>query len=199
MKTRILLGMLAVSLWLIGLPAFAQAVTNSDCFIIYDNTGAFAGGTPICATEAQEEAAAEAVALFIVPASGFANTTQAILDSPTVLLEPDGSISDIFGVFMADEHGQCQNGCIFFISDAEAALFLDSFSSAIYLPEGNGGPFDATRYLDATHQRNGFTATFQSDAEDVRQTPEPATLALLGVGVLAMGFARRKSLRTTPR
>ncbi len=194
MKTRIWIGLLAASLWLIGLPAVAQpAPPNSDCFTIFDPSGVPAGGTPVCATEGDEQE----VALFIIPASGFANTD--LVDSPTVLLEPDGSISDIFGVFVADAHGQCHNGCIFFLSDAEAALLLTSLPDAIFLPEGNGGPFDATKYLDPAKQALGFTATFTSDAENVNQTPEPATLALLGLGVLAMGFARRKSLRTTPR
>ena len=191
MKTRIWIGLLAAAMLLIGLPAAAQV--PSDCFTIYAKDGTIA--LQVCATEGDEEE----VALFIVAGSGFANTDPAIIDSPTVLLEPDGSISDIFGVFIAPDHGQCQNGCIFFLSDTEALALLDSVGNEIRLPEGNGGPFDATRYLDPSKQDIGFTATFQSDTEDVRQTPEPATLALLGLGVLAMGFARRKSLRTTPR
>jgi len=192
MKTRIWIGLLAAAMLLIGLPAAAQ-VPSSDCFTIYAKDGTIS--SQVCATEGGEQE----VALFIVSASGFANTDPAIIDSPTVLLEPNGSISDIFGVFIAPVHGQCQNGCIFFLSDTEAVALLDSVSNEIVLPEGNGGPFDATRYLTAAKQEIGFTATFRSDAEDVSPTPEPATLALLGVAVLAMGFGRRKSLRTNPR
>ena len=190
MKTRIWIGLLAAAMLLIGLPAAAQA-PNSDCFTLFKD-GVF--NQQVCAPEG----GAEGVAVFVF-GTGFANTNPDVVASPTVLLEADGSISDIFGVFIAPENGQCQNGCIFFISDAEAALFVGSFPNAILLHEGDGGPFPATRYLDPGKQRIGFTATFQSDDGSVSQIPEPATLALLGLGVLAIGFTRRKSLRTTPR
>ena len=190
MKTRIWIGLLAAAMLLIGLPAAAQVSPTSDCFTIYKN-GAFQSA--VCATEAQEEAAE--IPVFFVSGEGFANTGMA--DSPTVLLDSDGSISDIFGVFLADT-GQCHSqGCLFFLSDAEVRVFLDSVSGPIFLPEGDGH-FDATPYLDPGKQRIGFTATFISDDGSVSQIPEPATLALLGVGVLAIGFVRRKSLPTTP-
>ena len=182
MKTRIWIGLLAATMLLIGLPAAAQA-PSSDCFTLFKN-GIF--NQQFCATEGD----AEGVAVFVF-GEGFANTNPDVVASPTVLLEADGSISDIFGVFLADTRGQCQNGCIFFLSDAEATLLLASFSNPIFVSEGNGS-HNATRYLDPGKQANGFTATFTSDAENLSQIPEPATLALLGLGVLAMGFARRK-------
>ena len=202
MKARIWIGLLlAASPWLIGSPAFAQAA-NSDCFTILDSSGAAAGGTPLCVAEGTEGDSEGGI--HALP-PGFANT--GLFGNPTLVYEPDGTtLSDIFGIFITAT-GACANGCIGFASDPSAsdmALFFpppddDEFVTFIAQEGANGGTFDATAYLDANHQRNGFTATFFSDGDGAAAVPEPATLALLGLGALAMSFARRKNLGATAR
>ena len=46
--------------------------------------------------------------------------------------------------------------------------------------------YDATSYLDEGLRNQGFTVDFRSDI------PEPATLALIGLGLACLGFQRRK-------
>jgi len=202
MKARIWIGLLGASLLLIVPPAFAQA-RFSDCFTILDSSGAFAVGTPVCVAEGLEGDFEGGILQAAPP--GFANT--GLFGSPTLVYEPDGTtLSDIFGIFFSAT-GACANGCIGFASnpsDIDVALFFpppddDDFVTLGLLEGANGGTFNATAYLDVTHQRNGFTATFFSDGDAAAAVPEPATLALLGLGALAMGFARRRNLRTTAR
>src|SRR4051812_597675 len=104
---------------------------------------------------------------FVTPIAG--DSSQ--VDSPIFLLEPNRSFSDAFGVVQVpvyDNVGDCIaiNYFVAFESDSEM-LFGNTAVGAgvIFVPEGNGGPFDATMYLAPSLRQAGWTASFQSDAE----------------------------------
>jgi hypothetical protein len=124
------------------------------------------------------------------------------LGKSTALIEADGSTSDIFGVgnFSGINAYDCNaslvaNACDFiaYSSDPSPSTFYLGTPS-IFLPEGTGGPFDATAYLTTGEQANLWTATFFSDAE-ATSVPEPSSLVLFGPGLLALAGALRGKLR----
>jgi hypothetical protein len=122
----------------------------------------------------------------------------------TELLEPDGSVSDIFGVI--DYHSQGANApngcfavylagnldaCVFLTYSSDPAPFIDAFGGVSFTHPEGAGVFDATVYLTPGEQTEGFTAQFASDG-DPTGVPEPGSLILFGGGLLALAAAFRK-------
>jgi hypothetical protein len=158
------------------------ATVQSDCLTIFQ-FGAVQSQT--CVSEAAETAGQ----LYSVNVgSGVLNLSQ--FGHATELLEPDGSISDIFGIY-----ADAASFHFGFASDTEnLSAFTAAFGTpTIFLPEGNG-VFDATQYLDPTvASSNGLSAQFVSDA-DPAATPEPSSLLLLGSGLFGLAAVVRRKL-----
>ena len=190
MRKRIWRGMLAAFLLLIALPVIAQIALPSDCLTVFDPNGAIF--QQVCATEADEETNT-VQHFYVINAANLVDPAQN--GNPTILLDPDETISDVFGIAAGFPPGCDFEFCLGFVSDTETqAAFGKNIPPFLIFPESLG-VFDATFYLAPILQDEGFTAQFVSDAN----IPEPATTALLGLGVLAMGFARRKCLGPVAR
>jgi len=172
----------------------------SDLFTVYDQNhviqhqfGVTENGTPlggaVCirndfsdctpGTEQDANPSAGNYQIWYLPIDGLTDTPT----TGTALRAPDGSISDVFFVI-----GLTDPGFLAFASDSEVGLPI---STATTFLNETAGPVDATQYLAATLRDANWTATFQSDVEPA---PEPATLALLGIGLAGLGFSRRRTL-----
>jgi hypothetical protein len=112
---------------------------------------------------------------------------------PIVLTEPDGTISDIIGVFKDGNFGFLSdhvNGDPLTKSDLKLFRNADSFKSE----KETAGFIDVTSFINPTFVKKGFTAEFASDFE----TPIPAALPLFASGLGVMGFvARRRKRKAT--
>ena len=112
----------------------------------------------------------------------------------TALLDSDGSISDIFGVWRSGTEGNFIYS-LAFISDPDPSILTlnnDTFSGFGAItnqhPEDRDS-YDATIYLATGIGAVPYTATFTSD----REVPDSGTtFSLLGMAATGLAFLRRK-------
>src|SRR6266446_1195050 len=184
--------MFGVSLVFALVPVRAGSVPLSDSIAAYDSTGTLLpGGGPF---EAPETGECAPNCTYVLNTLG--DPTK--VGRATVLTDPDGSISDVFGVvdFSSSPLYNCNpavaGSCVFLSFSSDPSPDISRFGDGTNfttLAEGNG-VFDATAYLAASLRANGDTAQFISDVETT--VPEPGTLVLFGAGLLGLGAMRRR-------
>ncbi len=191
MKTSSSICVAVVGIVLVA-AAPAKASVVSDTFTVFDPTGAVAAS----ATDGGIESSCVGFAC-IVTIPGIAPNVP-LETTPTLVLEPDGTPSDLFGVYCA---GQSPNGAP---TDCALAFVSDPLPNGLNFQgtlgpvseSATGGSFDATSYLDASLQDAGWHATFVSDGDPStdNDVPEPITLSLFGAGLAgALAMRRRKT------
>lgn len=105
------------------------------------------------------------------------------------LLERGGGVSDMITVTTPNGFGTA--GPVDFLQD----IFV-SFTSVdgLSLPTLPTCSVDETGFIQTCHlfSQTGFNILDLQIQSDVNQAPEPASLALLGLGLAGLGFSRRK-------
>jgi hypothetical protein len=177
------LGVFVLSVPMIT-PAYADGVDVSDTLTVFFPGPPLGSGgvdTTLSVDESQPQGSSNLY--FLGPA--FPASTLP-LPGPTILFEPDGTISDIVGVcegcgqnffavgFLSDTNGP--------LSPTDVSRFLNSEQPTFMLETGN--PVDATLYLAPGLVGLGYTAQFTSDVEAVG-VPGP----IAGAGLPGLLFA----------
>jgi hypothetical protein len=162
---------------LIGLSAASGAfagVTPSDVMTVFDGSHDIVDQQVVF--ELDEDPTNIITSTVAIDPSQFGNAT--------VLIEPGtGQPSDIVGVCACGVGGALMLG---FESDGDPGpVFVPGAFPRTFVEAKK--PVDITLYLAPALQAQGWTATFSSDLE----VPEPATWALMLVGLGAIGYAAR--------
>lgn len=161
------------------------APVNSDAITVYNSTGAV-----MRQAIAPEDEPANLTYIINVDPAVWADPNQ--FGNYTTLLDPDGSISDYFGVVRTS--GTYYLG---FSSDPAPTAFYFGTGGQVTVLNEQTGPFDMTQYLAVNLRDQGWTATFQSDLD----VPEPPTIAIFCLGALGLISCqiRRRASRTDRR
>lgn len=174
-----------------ALPSFSQ--TNSDTLTVYSPNG-----NVYSQVSAAEGTEGNGQTLFFIgdftladPAQ-FGNATTLCESMPCNPNSDPSQFSDIFGVARVTINGQ-DFFFLSFTSDGENGTAFGN-AGAHFLLEANGGPFDATMYLNPRYRNQGYTATFTSDNEST--VPEPSSLLMVGSGILGVAAVARRKFRS---
>ena len=162
-----------------GPTAFGQSSPVSDWLRVYDPLGNII--QQVQATEFDEMNSGGA-AIYSITVPGLVDLTTAPVP-PTQVMDPDGSVSDIFGI--ANNQGGFY---LSFASDSDTAPFpYSGFPNQVM---ETGLPMDATMYLAPALQAQGYKAAFWSDLDVVPDGG--ATAGLLGLALVGVFSLRRK-------
>jgi len=203
-----------ISLFSVSVPA--RADTISDSFLVTNAGGIVANVNGVAVLQTfleSSEASSGSSNLFNTGYLG----NPSMYGKPTELREPDGSVSDFFGVIdhsfdtafvnltgckqdTQNADGSVTLGTCFEIEYSSDPTVTDFFSPTAGFPtvvDEATGVFtgNATAYLSP--QYSGDVATFFSDSDPIATgVPEPGSLILFGTGLLGLAGALRKKLRS---
>ena len=183
---RLILGIMVGCALLLAAPVWAGPI--SDSFTVFDANGNIAYQASVSETFEDPTQIYYINVIGIADPNQFGNATT-LCEGTSYCDQFGGNYSDIFGVAIEPDG----NFYLAFNSDSENAPAAYGSQGNIFMPEGSGGNFDATMYLDPSLQAQGYTAQFFSDG-DPAPIPEPGTITLLGTGLVGAIGALRKRL-----
>jgi hypothetical protein len=111
--------------------------------------------------------------------------------SPMFLLEPDGSVSDQFGVFPNPDTGTDEVAFISYPEDNPLTIVLPPGAVVVFEPQQPFAFVPVTQYLEPQLQQQGYTAVFASFPATATPADAASTCYLLGLGMAALGALRR--------